>query len=64
MVGTRGAKADQMESLKRYFDEQFTFLRADMATQSCINQLGKVTSTKNEKIQILEDKVAVFGKLH
>lgn len=60
MAGTRGAKTDPIESLKRYFDEQFTSLRADMATKSCINQLGKAISTQNEKIQILEDKVAVL----
>ena len=60
MAGTRGAKTDPNESLKRYFDEQFTSLSVDMATKSCISQLGKAIATQNETIQILEDKVAVL----
>ena len=38
-MSTCGAKTDPIESLKLYFDEQFTSLCADMATKSCINQL-------------------------
>ncbi len=60
MSSSRGGSSTKMEieSLKRYFDEQFTLLPADMATKTCIKQLGTELSAQNEKIQALEERVA------
>ncbi len=60
MSSSRGGLSTKMEieSLKRYFDQQLTSLRADMATKTCIKQLGTELSVQSEKIQALEERVA------
>ena len=55
-------KRQTTEPSQSYFDEKFEKMEEKLATKACIQQLHETIKGQNDKIEILESKVAVMEK--
>eukprot|EP00795_Rhopilema_esculentum_P010423 gene10423-19125_t len=50
------------EAFQAYFDEKFSEMKDIMATKDCIQKLHTTIENQNDKIQILESRIAVMER--
>ena len=55
-------KTRNLEAYQAYFDEKFSEIKEIMATKDCIEKLHNTFKDQNEKIQILESKIAIMER--
>ena len=64
MTGRTKGKDPEMvnEALKSYLDAKFDAIASNMATKDCLKSLSATIARQDEKISILESKVAILEK--
>ena len=64
MSGRTKEKEPEMvnEALKSYLDAQFELITSNMATKEYIKSLSAIIAQQDERIAILESKVAILEK--
>ena len=55
-------KTRNLEAYQAYFDEKFSEIKDKMATKDCIEKLHTTIKDQNEKIQILESRIAIMER--
>ena len=62
MAGGAKTKTRNLEAYQAYLDEKFSELKDSMATKECIEKLHTTIKDQNEKIQILESRIAIIER--